>query len=189
VELAPAPLIEAVGGLCPGLDHVGGGLSLVLHLLLTETTEPPGRTAPCPYRLLCEIEGASASQVEHGNARANEFLERVQETLAGEGPLSLEVTEHKYHEGEARRNRARRLRLVGVPAEVEALAERARSTISLDSMEWRLLEPGGTYALNGAAMARRTQDLLATLPQYEDTPGLSRSLIGYLNELDPRTFT
>lgn len=185
VDLAPSALVDALRERSPGLGESPGALGLVLHLLLTEAVEPPGRTAPCPHALLGEIAGASASGIEHRNFRAEDFLDHVRAALeAGGGDrVGLVVSSP-----EPRLRQARRLRLDDVPADIADMAAEARLAVRVEPGEWVEVRPDGTFSLNHTAAARRRQDLMDSLPTYDNTPELSSALQGYLNGHDARTF-
>lgn len=178
VLAAPAALIDDVYAACPALREVAGGLGLILQVLLSEVSEPPGRTVPAPYRLICEIAGFEPHQIEQGNARANEVLDSVMQALATTNSFRLVEIEHSHGD-----RLARRLRLDRLPESVAAGSESARMTLNLDLALWREVPVlGRPRRLNRTASARREAELKDSLPTYGNTVDLTQSLLQYLNE-------
>ncbi|MEM6325848.1 MAG: hypothetical protein AAF791_01885 [Bacteroidota bacterium] len=69
------------------------------------------------------------------------------------------------------------------------MATQARKTIGLNLDDWRELRPRGAYTLNSTAAARRRQELLDSLPSYDNTAEISDSLIRHLNATSPSAFS
>lgn len=185
IDLAPVALINTLKDQHPGLRRDSAALALCLHLLLTDTVEPPGRTVPASYELLGQIEGATPRQTGGRNYEALPFLERTTNALRREtqSQIRLVVTPPVAQE------LARRLRLDGVPDEIEQMASHARHVISIDRTQWRVVRPDGTFKLNTSAEAKKRQELLLSLPTYDNTPPLSAQLQRYLNSLSPQVFS
>lgn len=184
IDLAPTALVEAVIAEYPAAGRDPGVLAFIVHALLTEETEPPGRTLPAFYALLGALAGAAPHQVAQRNFRADEYLHRVHSALVDgrSGRTTIKVIDHDPH-----RQQGRRVRLHGVPAHLLAIAE---APAPLDPSAWRSVRPEGQghFKLNRTEASRRRSALLASLPESELAPPASVRLQEYLHSRSPQAF-